>query len=1165
MNHLQWHLLYAVYGASFLWMAFTLWFHARQWHSREMGDALYWLGLFAFLHAIRELLQQSLISGSHELPEEAWLVSRISLIFNILSYLALFRVAVWRFTPPWMLRIPFTFLLLLATPPLVLQLDVSLLPVLDIGSRYFLALPGTLAASWSLIFQKGLPTFPGRERRYLQLGGGLFGIYGLLVLLGPQSDFFPANRLHDTLFLQTFGFPVEVLRTGLTLCLTVLLGRAFDFFNRLEEAHLAALAEDRSRSLSHLEERFHALFEHSLEAIFVADARNGLLVEANPAACRLVKTPAEDLLGRPMTVLHPLEEERRAREAFRKVAHQGQGYYTDLPVCNRFGVTVPVEISASCFRSGGQLLVQGIFIDVSEQRRIQQVLVEKSEYLDRILHAARDLAILACDMDLVVKFANRTAEQMLEFSVQACIKRHASLWQVSRLLSELVLAPHLEQARLHGEYGFQLEIPRAGEMRHLEAHMVAIRDRQGGMLGFLLLLRDVTERLQAQKELLLHRDHLDRLVRERTSSLEEANRLLGEQQESLRQYASIVASSSDQMSLLDRQLTYRAVNDAYLFHHGLEREEIVGHAVADILGETVFPCVQPSLMRCLEGETVSYQSWFTFRNSGRRWMDVTYNPFRGAWGQVEGVVVISRDATDRKLAEDALQEMRQRFSLFMEHLPGVAFIKDGQGRFLFANPGFCEVVGRPEENILGRVDEELWPPEILWSMRAHDLLVRSTGMPQQYTEVYPLKGQTSYWMCHRFPMARPDGEVMLGGIGVNITSQIVAENRIREMAKFPDENPHPVLRIGADGQVLYANRGGRDLLSTWRSRVGGTLAQEWRAPFDQALASGEMVRIETELTERVLSLIVVPFPDSGYVNLYGMDITEMKHLLSLLRRRQEEVETLNVELERRVVEEVEKNRRKDMMLMQQSRLAAMGEMIGNIAHQWRQPINALNLILANIEAAHGRGELHRTLLRDQVSMGNRVISGMSRTIDDFRNFFKPDRKPEVFNVADAVESALSMVGATFANRQIHVVFQRPALPVTAFGFPNEFAQVVLVILSNAKDAIVAGNRPSGEVEIDLRNEKGRVVTRLGDNGGGIGEEIIGRVFEPYFTTKGSGGTGIGLYMAKMIVEEHMSGCIEVENGPRGAQFRITIPAGAITPDAPATGPENAPDGISGVS
>ncbi|MFA7242537.1 MAG: ATP-binding protein [Sulfuricellaceae bacterium] len=263
------------------------------------------------------------------------------------------------------------------------------------------------------------------------------------------------------------------------------------------------------------------------------------------------------------------------------------------------------------------------------------------------------------------------------------------------------------------------------------------------------------------------------------------------------------------------------------------------------------------------------------------------------------------------------------------------------------------------------------------------------------------------------------------------------------------------------------------------------------------------------------------------------------HDISDRREAQDKLKLLNETLERRVQEELVKNREKDHILIQQSRLAAMGEMIHNIAHQWRQPINALTLLLANIKDAFEYDELTKEYLDREVKSGQDIIQNMSDTIDDFRNFFKPTQEKAPFALQQAVGSAIAMVEAALRNNEIAISIL-PAEAVVVNGHSNEFSQVVVNLISNAKDAIMEKKIHGGEIRIAIGKTHERAWLSVADNGGGVPEAALGKVFDPYFTTKGAKGTGIGLYMSKMILDK-MDGDISIRNIEGGAEVRLTLP------------------------
>jgi signal transduction histidine kinase len=169
-----------------------------------------------------------------------------------------------------------------------------------------------------------------------------------------------------------------------------------------------------------------------------------------------------------------------------------------------------------------------------------------------------------------------------------------------------------------------------------------------------------------------------------------------------------------------------------------------------------------------------------------------------------------------------------------------------------------------------------------------------------------------------------------------------------------------------------------------------------------------------------------------------------------------------------------------------------------------------------------------------------VISHMSRTIDDFRNFFRPDKEKETFKVSRIIGNALSLIGGSYKNLQIRVEVDTGTDP-TIIGYPNEFAQVLLNILNNARDALVARASAEPSITITLQETNSSTVITIRDNAGGIPEEILDKIFDPYFSTKGpEQGTGLGLFMAKTIIETNMGGTLTVRNVGDGAEFRIEV-------------------------
>jgi len=264
--------------------------------------------------------------------------------------------------------------------------------------------------------------------------------------------------------------------------------------------------------------------------------------------------------------------------------------------------------------------------------------------------------------------------------------------------------------------------------------------------------------------------------------------------------------------------------------------------------------------------------------------------------------------------------------------------------------------------------------------------------------------------------------------------------------------------------------------------------------------------------------------------------------LSELKEAQYALQALNDNLEIQVKAQIEKNRQQQMMLFQQSRHAQMGEMISMIAHQWRQPLNVLSLLAQNIVFKYKLQKLDDTVMDEFKNDSMRQILQMSKTIDDFRDFFKPDKSTKIFDVKMQLTHAVEMVKPIVAAHGIEISFQgEDELKVESF--PNEFGQSIINILNNAKDVLLesCGDYAKQIVVEAKRGANNTVIVTIEDNGGGIDKVVMPYIFEPYFSTKGAKhGTGLGLYMSKIIVEEHMNGSLSVKNSTEGAKFEIVL-------------------------
>ena len=526
----------------------------------------------------------------------------------------------------------------------------------------------------------------------------------------------------------------------------------------------------------------------------------------------------------------------------------------------------------------------------------------------------------------------------------------------------------------------------------------------------------------------------------------------------------------------------------------------------------------------------------------------------GHWNGEPCVYGISKDLSRQEAA-------RQKFDRLFHSNPALMAVSSaGDQRFTEVNEAFLDALGYRREEVIGRTSADLnlfVDPDV------------QVGLAARLSREGRISGA-------ELRVRRKDGRILNGlfsgevidsqgdpslltvmvdttGLRVAETERLASETRMKAIVQ---NAPIGIIRAGMNGNIQDANPTLLRLLGFALEELVGTPLFQFTHPdftrrdltLRQAFMAGEVDDLQTETcwlrkdgNAIWVSLSVRPVrDDKGRPEfLFAMveDISEWV-------RSEKALADLNTHLNQRVAEEVEKNRRLDQVLIAQGRQAAMGEMIGHIAHQWRQPLGALGLVISNIRDAHRLGRLTPEFMEQSREDSQRLIQKMSSTINDFMNFFRQNKNESCFSVLDQVHQALALVDASFKHSRITV--QVAGAPFEVLGSANEFSQVLLNLLSNAKDAILDSKAEGGSVSIQLEQAGTEGVVRIVDNGGGIPPAILDRIFDPYFSTKEL-GTGIGLYMSKMIIVRSLKGRIEARNIDGGAEISIHLP---LAPEVP---------------
>jgi PAS domain S-box-containing protein len=312
---------------------------------------------------------------------------------------------------------------------------------------------------------------------------------------------------------------------------------------------------------------------------------------------------------------------------------------------------------------------------------------------------------------------------------------------------------------------------------------------------------------------------------------------------------------------------------------------------------------------------------------------------------------------------------------------------------------------------------------------------------------------------------------------------------------------------------------------------------------------------------RFFDMSFVPHYIDGKINgviITANDITELEMAKLELLERTRDLKKLTMELEQKVREETAKRLQHEQLFFEQKKFADMGQMINAIAHQWRQPINALGLYIQYIVESVMEEQVTAERLEEFKADSIGLVQHLSKTIDDFRGFFEPSKNKTEFQVIGAVTETVSLVDAQLKSHFIeytvscqcahknflscndtsHPPCEHPMTLVA--GYPSEFKQVMMNLIQNAKDALEYKSIDK-KLAVNIAASDNDITVTVCDNGGGIPDKILGNIFDPYFTTKKEGkGTGIGLYMSKLIIEDHMDGKLTAYNNKEGACFEIRL-------------------------
>ena len=521
-------------------------------------------------------------------------------------------------------------------------------------------------------------------------------------------------------------------------------------------------------------------------------------------------------------------------------------------------------------------------------------------------------------------------------------------------------------------------------------------------------------------------------------------------------------------------------------------------------------------------------------------------------------LVVIEDISTRKIAEEREKASDAALSMLNRTIAASRneiFMFDAQSLgFTFANQRALENLGYTMEELKWLTPADIQAHVFNQEMDNHiSYLLSHKQSVRKFNAVHLRRDCSMYPVEIYLQLFEREAGSYFIAIVQDISSQTAAESKLKSIVESADAI---IWATDVDSKLEFLSDQVRDILGYNAEQFIGTSLidmidsgyfhqadkDKLVEGFRQVLKGGNRVsdlRCRAKQTDGTWRWFSVNMTPNRSVDGEVAQIVGVMHDIHAQTLAEEALLQLNQELDSRVREEIRKNMEKDLLLQRQSRLAAMGEMIGNIAHQWRQPINSLGLILGDLEDAALYGECDLPYIQTAVGKSKIIIQKMSSTIDDFRNFFRADKSPGTFSLKHVTDECLNLVEAAMRSHNINIVVKCEG-DVVVRGYANEYSQALMNILSNAREAIIERKVSDGRIVIEISEDGEFGIHTVTDNGGGIPPEVLPKIFEPHFTTKEQ-GVGIGLYMTLISIEKNMHGKIDVGNAAEGAWFSICLP------------------------
>jgi len=773
----------------------------------------------------------------------------------------------------------------------------------------------------------------------------------------------------------------------------------------------------------------------------------------------------------------------------------------------------------------------------------------------RVTLASLGDAVITTDAAGCLTSLNPVAATLTGWTQQDAVGR--PLDEVFRIVNEDTRQPVdnpvskvLSLGRVIGLANHTILLSRNGGSVPIDDSAAPIRGRDGRITGVVLVFRDVGERRRAEQEL------------RRTNE----------------QLQIVTESMATSVTRCSRDCCYLWVSRPYADWIGRPVAEIVGRPIVDIIGAEAFQQLRVHFEQVLAGQKVQHEESIDFRGLGRRWINAVYTPTLDAAGVPDGWVGVVNDITEQRSMLEALRDSEQRFARFMQHLPGLAWIKDLQGRYVYANDAALKAFGCTREGLYGKSDTEVFPSATAMQFQENDrkALARDTGVNTIETLEHA-DGIVHYSVVSKFPILGSDGKSLLvSGMAIDITNLKQAEQAVRSLLRISERLnstldvdklldilvQEAIHLVNAESGVsgLFAAEG-MTCRKYFRKGEELTLDYCWppmhglpgwlivhRVPYltNDALADTQIVR-ELCIQFGVHSALSTPILSAqgevlGFFEIHNKEggFTPADQEMLLAVSHAAAIAIQNALSYRRIQQTEESLREADRR---------KNDFLATLAHELRNPLAPIRTNLELLRLATGK-----PAVMDQArSMIERQVAQMVRLIDDLLDISRITRgrlqlRRERVDVAAIVRSAVETSKPVIEAAGHDLVVSLPANPIHLDADPTRLSQVVANLLTNAAKYTAAG----GRIWLTVERHEDEVVVSLRDTGIGIAAQHLAYIFEMFSQVQSAldrsqGGLGVGLALVRGFVELHGGSVRARSDGPgQGSEFIVRLPLSAAS-------------------